>query len=166
MPFCPMCGSEFRSGFSECNTCHVPLVASLNGTNREVEFVEDDPVDLEIKLLLSISSTSQASFVRRLLDESGIPSVIQGGHGDEIRTGEPYRIYVDEAWYDAGREAIESFSAPGLVTGQIEGDLARLEKELGPLEKAHPKLKPQLAAVRLSLQQLQNDLTKLNEELE
>lgn len=26
MPWCPKCGAEFRSGFTECNTCHIPLI--------------------------------------------------------------------------------------------------------------------------------------------
>ncbi|MGI6180746.1 MAG: hypothetical protein ACOYIE_01555 [Agathobaculum sp.] len=26
MPWCPQCGAEFRKGFRECNTCHIPLI--------------------------------------------------------------------------------------------------------------------------------------------
>lgn len=26
MPWCPKCGAEFRPGFTECNTCHIPLI--------------------------------------------------------------------------------------------------------------------------------------------
>ena len=26
MPWCPKCGAEFRPGFTECNTCHIPLM--------------------------------------------------------------------------------------------------------------------------------------------
>ena len=26
MPWCPKCRAEFREGFTECNTCHIPLI--------------------------------------------------------------------------------------------------------------------------------------------
>ena len=29
MPWCPKCKAEYREGFTECNTCHVPLVDEL-----------------------------------------------------------------------------------------------------------------------------------------
>lgn len=169
MPFCPLCGSEFRAGFSECNTCQVPLVAKLSpAMSGGDDFEEDemDAIDIELKLLTGTTSSSQASIVRRLLDEAGIPSIVQGGHGDEIGSGEPYQIFVDENWYDDARASIEAYMSPGLVTGQIEGDLQRLEKELVSLERGHSHLKPQLGAVKSSLQQLQKELEQLNRELD
>ena len=29
MPWCPKCKAEYREGFTECATCHVPLVDEL-----------------------------------------------------------------------------------------------------------------------------------------
>ena len=26
MPWCPKCRAEFREGFTQCNTCHIPLI--------------------------------------------------------------------------------------------------------------------------------------------
>ena len=168
MPFCPSCGSEFRSGFIECNSCHVPLVASLNAETNgadEVYFEEDDS-ESELQLLLTLTSNSQATFVRRLLDDAGVPSVLHGGHGDELRSGEPYRILVDEDYFEAAQETIESFRSPSLVTGQIEGDLQRLQQELQRLEREAAHARPQLHAVRASMEKLQSDLNALNRELE
>ncbi|MBS1812709.1 MAG: DUF2007 domain-containing protein [Acidobacteria bacterium] len=168
MPYCPSCGSEFRSGFTECNSCHVPLVASLNAETNgagEVYFEEDDS-ESELQLLLTLTSGSQATFVRRLLDDAGVPSVLHGGHGDEIRSGEPYRIYVDEDYFEAAQETIESFRSPSLVTGQIEGDLLRLQQELQRLEREAAHARPQLQAVRASMEKLQSELNALNRELE
>ena len=168
MPYCPSCESEFRAGFIECNSCHIPLVASLaaetNGAG-EVYFEEDDS-ESELQLLLTLTSGSQATFVRQLLDTAGVPSVLHGGHGDEIRSGEPYRLYVDEDYLDAAQETIESFRSPTLVTGQIEGDLARLQLELKRLESESTHLRPQLHTVRASMEKLQSDLKALNREFE
>ena len=168
MPYCPSCESEFRAGFIECNSCHVPLVASLtaeaNGAG-DVYFEADDG-DSELQLLLTLTSGSQAAFVRRLLDDAGVPSVQHGGHSDEIRSGEPYRIYVDEDYLEAAQETIESFRSPALVTGQIEGDLQRLQQELQRLERENTNARPQVHAVRASMEKLQSELKALNRELE
>lgn len=168
MPYCPSCESEFRAGFTECNTCHVPLVASLapEANDAGEAYFEADDSDSELQLLLTLTSNSQAVFVRRLLDDAGVPSVLHGGHGDEVRSGEAYRIYVDEDYFEAAQETIESFRSPTLVTGQIEGDLLRLKQELPRLERENEHVRPQLHAVRASLEKLQSDLNALNRELE
>lgn len=167
MPYCPSCESEFRAGFTECNSCHVPLVASLGGEPEDVAetYLEDDG-DSELQLLLTLKSSSQTAFVRRLLDDAGVPSVLHGGHGDEVRSGDAYRLYVDEDYFEAAQETIESFRAPSLVTGQIEGDLQRLAQELQRLERENSTARPHLHTVRASMEKLQADLKALNQELE
>ena len=169
MPFCPSCESEFRAGFAECNTCHVPLVASLEAENNEVveavQFADDDS-EAVLQLLLTLTEKSQAIFARQLLDDASVPSVLLGGHGDTVRSGEPYRLYVDEDYLEAAKETIESFRAGALVTGQIEGDLVRLKLELERLERDNSHLKPQLNSVRASMEKLHSDLQVLNKELE
>ena len=171
MPYCPSCESEFRAGFTECNSCRVPLVASLNTESVSVVSVaqyedDDETTESVLQQLVTLTSASQATYVRRLLDDAGVPSVMLGGHGDDIRSGEPYRIFVDEDYFEAGQETIESFRSPTLVTGQIEGDLTRLQQELSRLEKSNERLKPQLHTVRGSMEKLQSDLKALNQELD
>ncbi|HEX4946457.1 MAG TPA: DUF2007 domain-containing protein [Blastocatellia bacterium] len=170
MPYCPSCGSEFRAGFTECNSCRVPLVASLDAADDNAAddgFYEDDEAgENALQLLVTLTSASQATYVRHLLDEAEVPSVLRGGHGDDIRSGEPYRIYVDEDYIEAAQETIESFRSPTLVTGQIEGDLMRLQQEMNRLEKQDERLRPQLHAVRASMEKLQSDLNALNRELD
>jgi hypothetical protein len=146
-------------------------VASLNVAANEAaaddEYEEaDDASEGVLQLLVTLTSSSQATYVRRLLDDAGVPSVMHGGHGDDIRSGEPYRIFVDEDYFEAAQETIESFRSPTLVTGQIEGDLTRLQQELSRLEKQDEHLRPQLHAVRASMEKLQSDLHALNRELE
>ena len=170
MPYCPSCESEFRAGFTECNSCHVPLVASLTTQPESVASVapyeEGEITESVLQQVLTLTSGSQATYVRRLLDDAGVPSVLLGGHGDDIRSGEPYRLFVDEDYFEAAQETIESFRSPTLVTGQIEGDLTRLQQELSRLEKSNEGLKPQLHAVRGSMEKLQSDLKALNQELD
>lgn len=174
MPFCPSCGAEFRAGFTACNTCRVPLVDSLEGDDDEQEmgangsrgaaYEADDAADT-LQLLGAFEEDAQAIYVRRLLDDAGIPSVVVGGHGATIRNCEPYRVFVDEDYFEAAQETIESFRSPSLVTGQIEGNLSRLEKELDRIARENAHAKPQVHAVRTSLEKLQKDLNALNHEL-
>jgi hypothetical protein len=171
MPFCPSCGAEFRAGFTTCNTCRVPLVDSLKGgsaatANADVRGAADDePGEDTLRLLATFEDDTQAVFVRRLLDDAGIPSVVLGGHGANVRSCEPYRVLVDEDYFEAAEEAVESVRSPSLVTGQIEGYLARLTSELSRVERDHDYARPQVHAVRASLEKLQADLNALNREL-
>jgi hypothetical protein len=173
MPFCPSCGAEFRAGFTACNTCRVPLVDSLkggNGPTAQTTAVSRGAADEEqaedtLRLLATFEDDTQAVFMRRLLDDAGIPSVFVGGHGANVRSCEPYRVLIDEDYFEAAEEAVESVRSPSLVTGQIEGYLGRLTTELSRIERDHDYAKPQVHAVRASLEKLQNDLNALNREL-
>jgi hypothetical protein len=165
MPFCPSCGAEFRAGFTECNTCRVLLVDSLEaeegGAGEAVGFESE-----ALQLLSSFNEETQAAFVRHLLDDAGIPSVLQGGHAQSVAGCEPYRVLVDEDYLEAARETIASYRSPALVTGQIEGHLTRLRDELRRAGSEYEHLTPQLRAVEESLKRLETDLQALNRELE
>ena len=164
MPFCPSCGAEFRAGFTQCNTCQVPLVASLAAPDeRRGEAAGFDHDSLQ--LLSSFNEEPQAAFIRRLLDDAGVPSVVQGGHARSVTGCEPYRLLVDEDYFEAAQETISSYRSPSLLTGQIESDLGRLRDELGERERERRDLAPQLRAVRESIERLQTDLLALNREL-
>jgi hypothetical protein len=173
MPFCPSCGAEFRAGFTTCNTCRVPLVDSLDGGDEPEDSSAVSPRGAAyadegedtLRLLGTYEEDAPAHYVRRLLDDAGIPSVLVGGHGASVRACEPYRVLVDEDYVEAAEETIESFRSPSLVTGQIEGNLTRLTSELNRIERAHDFARPQVLAVRASLEKLQSDLNALNREL-
>jgi len=165
MPICPSCGSEFRAGFTDCNTCHVALVDSLEAQQEEVEIVEQ--VDEEtLHLLGTFNDDAQAILIRHLLDGAGIPSILQGGHGPQIGHCLPYRVLVDEDYVEAAHETIAAYQSPTLLTGQVEGDLARLSTELNRLTRERRELVPQIHAVLQSVEQLRERLDVLNRELE
>ena len=165
MPHCPSCGAEFRAGFTHCNTCQVPLVASLEaedeGPGGAVEIDES-----ALRLLSHFNEEAQAALVRRLLDEAGVPSVLQGGHAQSVGGCEPYRLLVDEDYIDAAQETVEAARSPSLVTGQIEGILGRLQDGLRQVGRERSRLAPQVQAVEASLERLQADLRTLNREIE
>jgi|GEM_PF-5083688 len=165
MPFCPSCGAEFRAGFTHCNTCQVPLVASLEAAAQPAGAPADFD-DSALRLLSAFDDESQTAFIRRLLDEAGVPSVLQGGHAPNVAHCGPYRLLVDEDYFEAAEETLASYRSPSLITGQIEGNLNRLREELGQIEREHGSAGPQLRAVRDGIERLQADLQALNRELE
>ncbi|MEP7271513.1 MAG: hypothetical protein ABI882_08400 [Acidobacteriota bacterium] len=166
MPVCPSCGSEFRAGFTECNTCRIPLVASLvESEEDEPEFIEEGGEET-LHLLGTLEEDAQAMLLRRLLDDAAIPSILQGGHGVKIGECVPYRILVDEDYLDAARETISAYQAPGLITGQIEGALARLSNELGRIARERKDLSSKVKAINESSDQLRKQLEELNHDLE
>jgi hypothetical protein len=166
MPICPSCGSEFRAGFTECNTCRVPLVDSLDEPEEELllEVVEETSEET-LHLIGTLDDEAQAIVTRRLLDEAGIPSVIQGGHAS-IGHCTPYRVYVDEDYLDAAREALSDYQSPALVTGQIEGSLMHLSRELNRILRERTDLSPKVKGISESIEGLRARLEKLNEDLE
>ena len=165
MPICPSCGSEFRAGFTDCNTCHVALVDSLETPEEEVETVEETGEET-LRLLGTFNEDAQAIMVRHLLDGAGIPSIVQGGHGPQIGHCLPFRVFVDEDYVEAAQEAIATYQSPSLLTGQIEGDLARLSTELNRLGRERQDLLAKIQSVLQSVEQLREKLDVLNRELE
>jgi hypothetical protein len=163
MPFCPSCHSEFRAGFTECNTCQVPLVASLEGIGPGSEVGFDKSA---LRLLSTFTDEAQATYVRRVLDDAGVPSVIQGGHARTVESCTACRLFVDEAYLEIAQETLESYHSPSLVTGEIEGQLDRLQKELYWIERERGDLAPHVQSVAKSIEQLQAGLNALNRELE
>lgn len=166
MPYCPSCGSEFRTGFQLCNTCNVALVASLD----EPEEIEPDAPepddDNPLHLLGTLTDEGQATLIRRLLDEAAIPSIVQGGHAPQIGGCTPWRVYVDEDYLEAARETLASFQAPTLITGQIEGALGRFENELAQLGRQRRDAQAQIQSVRQSIDRLRRELGELNKQLD
>ena len=165
MPVCPSCGSEFRAGFTECNTCRIPLVDSLEEPEEELPVVAEESSDETLHLLGTMDDDAQALVTRRLLDEAGIPSVVQGGHAS-IGHCAPYRIYVDEDYLDAARETLADYQAPSLVTGQIEGNLTRLSRELSRILKERRELSPKVQGISESIETLRKRLEELNVDLD
>ena len=165
MPICPSCGSEFRAGFTDCNTCHVALVDSLDPPEDEVEVVEEVSEET-LHLLGTFNEDAQAILIRHLLDGAGIPSIVQGGHGPQVSHCVPYRVFVDEDYVEAAQETIAAYQSPSLMTGQVEGDLARLSTELNRLARERRDLVATIQTVLRGVEQLREKLDLLNHELE
>jgi hypothetical protein len=129
-------------------------------SNHEEEYEET-----ALQLLITLMDQPQALSLRHLLDDQNIPTVVKGGHAAAINGCQPYQFYVDEDYFDPAKEVIDSYSQPTLLTGEIEGELSRLSKELNRLE-ANAQAKPHVEPLRASITKLQSQLNALNKELD
>ncbi len=99
--FCPQCKTEYRSGFTMCADCRVPLVSVLPPDIPRDE-QESDPDVRFVKLLGTCDPTDIAQ-IRAVLDSAEIRYFIQGENLLSLRGVDPAVVLVVEE--DAARAA-------------------------------------------------------------
>ncbi|MEO8197621.1 MAG: hypothetical protein ABI689_12980 [Thermoanaerobaculia bacterium] len=126
--FCPRCRSEYREGFTRCENCDVPLVATLPPE-------AGDPSDRDLVMAFETGDPGLLAMAHSILDEAQVPYLTQGegiqdlfgvgrlGTGFSILTG-PVHILVER-----GREA----EVRGLLDG-LEEDAAARQLDQGASE--------------------------------
>lgn len=109
--FCPQCRSEYREGFSRCENCDVPLVATLAPE-------EGDPSHRELVTVFETGDPGLLALAHSLLDEAEIPYLTLGegvqdlfglgrlGTGFSVLTG-PVQLQVDLAQQAEARQLLD-----------------------------------------------------------
>ena len=99
--FCPQCRSEYREGFTRCESCDVPLVAVLPPETG-------DPSERDLVTVFETGDPGLLAMAHSILDEAQVPYLTQGegiqdlfgvgrlGTGFNILTG-PVHILVERA---------------------------------------------------------------------
>ena len=111
--YCPECRCEYREGFTECSDCHVALRTGeppdlrLEAPPRPFDTIEN----LELVTVLECSNAAQLALARGILDDAGIPYLLNDYGGSTSRLGE----------YNAHRSS---------VTIQVASDRAREAQDL------------------------------------
>jgi hypothetical protein len=114
--FCPTCGDEYRSGFTQCTDCGVDLVEKLPAGI-------DEATPLELVTVLETGDQSLVAVARSVLEGAGIPCIARNerlqnlfgwgniGTGFNVAMG-PIRLQVlreDEA---VAKELLVAHAAP------------------------------------------------------
>lgn len=68
--FCPVCGDEYRAGFTRCTDCDSDLVERL-------PFIPE-PTPLEMRQVFVAQHPTEAYFVKDLLEREGIDAEVRG----------------------------------------------------------------------------------------
>ena len=167
MPWCPKCKSEYREGFTECATCHVPLVDELpeEDETRIQDTVQDEPAEGIVQIANPIAVyTSErridAEMIRDMLQDSGIAAgmrqvmIQQSGAVSGRRARYGVELVVDAADTARARQLIDEMKQALEAEQMDEDELARLAEEQAmempeqPVEdNASFKLLPVVAAV-------------------
>ncbi len=167
MPWCPKCKSEYREGFTECATCHVPLVDELpeEDETRVQDTVQAEPAEETVQIANPIAVyTSErridAEMIRDMLQDSGIAAgmrqvmIQQSGAVTGRRARYGVELVVDAADTARARQLIDEMKQALEAEQMDEDELARLAEEQAmempeqPVEdNASFKLLPVVAAV-------------------
>jgi hypothetical protein len=110
--FCPQCRSEYREGFTRCESCDVPLVAVLPPE-------AGDPSDRDLVTVFETGDPGLLALAHSILDEAQVPYLTQGegvqdlfglgrlGTGFSILTG-PVHILVERERQQVVRALLDS----------------------------------------------------------
>jgi hypothetical protein len=94
MPFCPVCQSEYRAGFTRCSSCDVDLVDQLEG---EIHFSEEEVQQaLSGQELVGISRGTMDAVLetRELLAASRLPSLVVQDKEQPSDPNQPKRMIL------------------------------------------------------------------------
>jgi transcription initiation factor IIE alpha subunit len=94
MPFCPVCLSEFREGFTHCNSCDVDLVDQLP---EEMDLSEENIRQaLEGKELVPVTrgDLEVVKETRDLLSKNRLASIIVDDDQEPAHPGAPKRVVL------------------------------------------------------------------------
>lgn len=111
MAICPKCKSEFREGFTKCNSCNIPLVDELEKETEEIEFIHEDGE--EWVFLINVSDGYEIDNIEGLFKENDIPLLKKHkGSGEFLElymgtTSFGIDLYVPESLLEKSKEIIE-----------------------------------------------------------
>ena len=87
MPFCPKCSTEYTAGSTECDDCHVALVAALpeDEEGESVPVISADDELVAIRTFSGPTGSMNAELAQNILQTQGIPSALPGeGHAEVL----------------------------------------------------------------------------------
>lgn len=137
MPWCPKCKAEYREGFTECSSCHVPLVDELpeeTEVPEQEQYVLPDGMEKPIAVYMA-KNRLEAETVCDLLRDHDIVTIdrpaafrqIQAYSGAYARFG--VEILVDASQTAQARALIDEMNHDLAEQPVDEDELARLAEE-------------------------------------
>jgi hypothetical protein len=138
--YCPLCGAEYRPGFTVCSDCQVALVpdppragsanASTDGTSDEKSFA----------LVWSGSDSRLHAEICEALDLQRIPARTLGSedHLFNFTTRPTFEVYVPADLVNSAREAIKQVAAMEEIAEPSKSDLLEIAAEDSPSDDDSP----------------------------
>ncbi len=128
--YCPLCGAEYRPGFTVCSDCQVALVpdppragsaTASNDTSDEKSFA----------LVWSGNDSRLHTEICQALDREKIPTRTLGSedHLFNFNTRPTFEVYVPADLVNSAREAIKQVAAMEEIAEPLESDLLEIPAE-------------------------------------
>jgi hypothetical protein len=131
--YCPLCGAEYRPGFTVCSDCQVALVPDpprAGSANASIDAISDEK---PFSLVWSGNDSRLHAEICEALDRQQIPARTLGSedHLFNFTTRPTFEVYVAADLVNSAREAIKQVAAMEQIVEPSESDLLEIPAEEG-----------------------------------
>jgi len=129
--YCPVCGAEYRPGFTLCSDCQVALVSDPPGGASSNPSIENASGDQPFTLVWSGNDSRIHAEICEALDAQKIPARTLGSedHLFNLSTRPAFEVYVPTQLVNSAREAIKQVDALEESAAPSESDILELPAE-------------------------------------
>jgi len=126
--YCPLCGAEYRPGFTVCSDCQVALVPGPPRAASANPFIDDNSDEKSFALLWSGNDARIHAEICEALESQKIPARTLGSedHLFNFTTRPAFELYVPVELVNSAREAIRQVAAVEETEEPSESDLLEI----------------------------------------
>jgi len=131
--YCPLCGAEYRPGFTACSDCQVDLVPDPPRAASANVPIDDTANEKSFALVWSGNDSRLQAEICEALDRQKIPARTLGSedHLFNLATRPAFEVYVPADLVNSAREAIKQVAAMEEIAEPSESDLLEIPAEEG-----------------------------------
>jgi hypothetical protein len=131
--YCPLCGAEYRPGFTVCSDCQVDLVPDPPRAASANVSIDDTADKKSFALAWSGNDSRLHAEICEALDRQKIPARTLGSedHLFNLATRTAFEVYVPADLVNSAREAIKQLAAMEEIVEPSESDLLEIPAEEG-----------------------------------
>jgi hypothetical protein len=131
--YCPLCGAEYRPGFTVCSDCQVALVPDPPRAASANVSIDDTADEKSFVLVWSGNDSRLHAEICEALDRQKIPARSLGSedHLFNLATRPAFEVYVHADLVNSARDAIKQVAAMEEIEEPSESDLLEIPAEEG-----------------------------------
>jgi hypothetical protein len=129
--YCPLCGAEYRPGFTVCSDCQVDLVPDPPRAASANVSIDDTSDEKSFALVWSGNDSRLHAEICEAFDRQKIPARSLGSedHLFNLATRPAFEVYVPADLVNSAREAIKQIAAMEEIEEPSESDILEIPAE-------------------------------------